>query len=450
MRPAPHSFLRPLPRPLWVALLVVLLVVLTTLAFVPLTPTATASDPSRDRSCGWILEPSADKENILFPDLATRYLGAVVPVPAGGSIELTGQFPHARYMSLQTYSIALQTASNLRDEQIDPDPGSTNPFRAGADRNATNRSYTVRIVNGRGPASGGPANTLYNNSTDGTKYGVALAYRIYLPDRVAGAFGAVAAPSITVVLANGTRIPFPTCPDPLPDLTPVTTLLASLGLPDYGLPPLGLLAPATPRFRRYINAVQVYATDPTENNYTSGTLTPLIAQLTSFLPSGLGENVDNKYVYTYLSQEYGQVVLLRGKLASTPKTYNGDPTVPLPSQLRYWSMCTASRATQTYGCVNDEDVQVDSNDYFTIAISTAVDRPKNATDACGVSWLPWSLDPKGVAYMRNMLPRADFAHAIQSATYGNEPQVLGDYYPKGTYYATPKSFETAIGCHPNH
>src|SRR5437879_716955 len=104
---------------------------------------ANAADPARARSCGWIVEPSADRENILFPDTATRYLGAAIPEPPGGWIELTGQFPHARYMSLQTYSLSLQTASNLHDDQIDPDPGSINPFRVGADRNATNRSYTV-------------------------------------------------------------------------------------------------------------------------------------------------------------------------------------------------------------------------------------------------------------------------------------------------------------------
>lgn len=441
MRPSQRSVLRPLIAAALGALLL--------LGLAPLLQTAAASDPTRARACGWVLEPSADRENILFPDLATRYLGAVVPIPAGGSIELTGQFPHARYMSLQTYSMSLQTASNLHDEQINPDPGSTNPFRVGADRNAVKRSYTVRIINARAPASGGPANTLYNNSTDGTKYGISLAYRIYLPDQGTGAFGGVPAPAITVVLANGARIPYPTCPDPLPELMPVTTFLASLGLPAYNLPPVGLLAPATPRFRRYLNAIQVYATDVTENNFTSKTLTPQVAHLTSFLPSGLGENVDNKYVYAYLSQEYGQVLLLKGKMPTTPRTFQGEGVVPKPAQLRYWSMCTANRTTQTYGCVNDESVQVDAHGYFTIAISTAADRPKNATDACGVSWLPWGIDPKGIAYMRNMLPRADFKHAVQSASYGNEPQVLGSYYPEGTYYATPKAFEHAIGCHPH-
>src|SRR5690348_3565982 len=157
-----HSDYRPCMRPSLRAIVLALLALLV-VGFLQPLQTASASDPSRDRSCGWILEPSADRENILFPDLATRYLGAAIPVPLGGAIELKGQFPHARYMSLQTYSTTLQTATNLRDDQINPDPGSTNPFRVGADRNAAKRDYTVRIVGGKPPADP-PPNTLYNNT----------------------------------------------------------------------------------------------------------------------------------------------------------------------------------------------------------------------------------------------------------------------------------------------
>jgi hypothetical protein len=204
-----------------------------------------------------------------------------------------------------------------------------------------------------------------------------------------------------------------------------------------------------PRWHKYVNAPTTYATDLTDNEYTVDTLSPLLAGLTARLPSGLGENADNKYVYAYLSQEWGKVVMLRAKLPTTPRTFDGEPTMPPPTQLRYWSMCTADRTTQTYGCVNDENVAVDANGYYTIAISTAVNRPANATAACGISWLPWGIDPKGIAYMRNMLPSPDFAQAIQNSTYGTEQQTLGDYYPVGTYFASPKAFEQQVGCHPN-
>lgn len=406
---------------------------------------ARAADPARDRSCGWILEPSADRENILFPDTGTRYLGALVPVPPGGYIELKGEFPHARYMSLQAYSTLLQTTTDLRDTDIQPDPGSTNPFMPGADRNATARSYTVRILAGKPPANP-PPNTLYDTSPDGTKSGHAFAYRIYLPDRDAGPFGGVPAPSITLVLAGGLRIPLPTCQDPLTDIG-VTQALAGLGLANYGLPTNGLIATKTPHWTKYVNAPTSYVNGVTDNQFTPVQLKQVLDNVAGLLPSGLGENADNKYVYSYLSQEFGQVVEFRAKLPTTPHTYDGEPTMGT-GQLRYWSMCTGTRTTQTLGCTVDEQTPTDANGYYTVAISTAADRPPDATAACGVTWLPWGPDPQGIALMRNMLPSPDFAQAIQNAAVGTEQQTMGPYYPIGTYYATPEAFDAAVGCHP--
>jgi hypothetical protein len=97
--------------------------------------------------------------------------------------------------------------------------------------------------------------------------------------------------------------------------------------------------------------------------------------------------------------------------------------------------------------VNDENVTVDKDGYFTVVVSTAADRPANATAACGISWLPWGIDPKGIVYMRNMLPSARFTRAVQNASYGTERQTLGDFYPVGRYFPTPHAFEQQVGCH---
>ena len=407
---------------------------------------AQGSDPARNRSCGWIVEPSADRENILFPDTGTRYLGAIVPVPPGGYVEIKGEYPHGRYMSLQTYSTTLQTTSDLRDVQIKPDPGSSNPFLPAANRTVSRRNYTVRIVSGSPPPGGGAPNTLYDTSPDGSKTGHNLAYRIYLPDRDAGPFGGVPAPTLTFFTSSGQRIPLPTCGDPLTDVG-LTQTLAALGLSDAMLPPAGLLALKPPVWHKYVNAPSGYGTGITDNQYLAGPLGPLVQHITGSLPSGLGENADNKYVYTYLSQEFGQVVAFRAKLPSTPRTQDGERRMG-SGQLRYWSMCTGNRTTQTYGCDVDEDMPVDKHGYYTIVISTAADRPANATASCGIAWLPWGPDPKGIALMRNMLPSASFKQAIQNAQPGTEAATMGAYYPVCTYYPTPGSFARAVGCHP--
>ena len=59
---------------------------------------------------------------------------------------LHGQFPHARFFSLTTSSVLGVIRGHLYDVNIKPDPGSTNPYLPGANRNAAHRSYTVTVV----------------------------------------------------------------------------------------------------------------------------------------------------------------------------------------------------------------------------------------------------------------------------------------------------------------
>jgi hypothetical protein len=406
---------------------------------VPASPAAAA--PSLPRSCPWFLEPTFDRENILFPEVTTTYLGALAPVPPGGYVEITGEFPHARYMSLQTYSSGLRSLTVLRDEVIVPDPGSANPFVAGAYRTVTARKYTVRIVSGQPPENGGPPNTLYDTNADGSESGRGLAYRIYLPDTGTGKFAGVAPPKLTFVLKNGKRIPAPDCPDLVPDTSPIWKVAANLGL-GIKVPTPSLLAYREPVFHKYVNAPTSYALGLTDNQYL-GRFSPAVTSVTLKLPAGLGENADNKYVAAYLSQEFGTVLALRAKLPTAPRTLAGQPTMGT-GQLRFWSMCTGNRTTITHGCVVDEDTPVDANGRYTVVISQARARPRNATKACGAAWIPWGPDPKGIAIMRNMLPADGFANAVQRATPGTEEAVLGPYYPRGTYYS--KAAFEAIGC----
>jgi hypothetical protein len=203
-----------------------------------------------------------------------------------------------------------------------------------------------------------------------------------------------------------------------------------------------VLAKREPAFHRYVNAPTSYALALTDNQYLDG-LTPVLENITTKLPSGLGENADNKYVAAYLSQEFGPVLALRARLPTTPKTYKGERKMGR-GQLRFWSMCTGSLGTQTHGCVVDKDVPTDRKRRYTVVISTPGARPRNATAKCGVAWLPWGPSPKGIAIMRNMLPAAGFKQAVQNAERGKEKQTLGPYYPVGTY-SSKAAFEQR-GC----
>lgn len=408
-------------------------------------PAGSGAATSTARACGWIIEPTAGSQNILFPDTGTEYLGAAIPVPPGGYIELTGQFPHARYMSFVGYTSTLQPTTHLIDTQIVPDPGSTNPFLSGADRGAAHRSYTVRILSGAPPAGGGAPNTLYDTSPTGQS-GHGFAYRIYSPDSGTGEFGGVPAPQITLVLAGGARVPLPSCPAPPSDAL-LTSTLAGAGLAKWYLPAAGLLSAPVPVWHKYINAANGYATFLTGGEHVPPAVAAEVAQLTQQLPAGLGENPDNKYVFTNLSHEFGAAAVFRAKLPSTPRTLGGEPTMDTAgTQLRYWSMCTGEAGTQTLGCVVDEQVALRHGDY-TVEVSTAADRPSDAwLRRCGVTWLPWGPLPQGLVLMRNMLPAPDFRQAIQDATPGTEQATMGAYYPVGHYFASQRAVARGLRC----
>jgi hypothetical protein len=163
------------------------------------------------------------------------------------------------------------------------------------------------------------------------------------------------------------------------------------------------------------------------------------------LPSGgFGDNPDNKYMGTQFTQDYGAVLAFRGKAPTTPRTFDGQTRMGT-GQLRYWSLCTNAQTTAYYACHQDDQVPVDRRGYYTIAISTAAARPRNATESCGVSWLPAGPWRQSLLILRNMLPAPTFAQAIQNAQPGTEQQTLGEYYPRGTYYRTTADFEK-LGC----
>ena len=96
---------------------------------------------------------------------------------------------------------------HLYDDQIKPDPGSTNPFLPGANRNANHRSFTVTMVDAPDPGPGLEApNTVYGGVA-GQAPGAGpmlIVVRVYLPDRGRDFTGGVGDPAASYVAPNGT------------------------------------------------------------------------------------------------------------------------------------------------------------------------------------------------------------------------------------------------------
>lgn len=365
--------------------------------------------------------PEADGThlNTLFGELDAHYWQSFERIPSGGYIEYHGQFPHARLMSFTNYGGAIRSVGGIYDAEIVPDRGSVNPYLPGADRTAENRWFTVRFVDGQAPPrEERPPNTFYRVSEDGSNQSNRLAptvtLRVYTPDRGTGVSGGVPLPSITLVDAEGNRTELGPCaPGGLPSLgTDEVIANAGIGEPLPHVPGVGDNPPVWRKFTGYGDML-------TGGDSPAG-------------GGGFGDNHEQAYIHTRFDQTQGEILVLRGKAPSYPPTWD-NVTVMRRGQVRFWTMCTYADTMNGYDCRRDETVPLDDDGYFTYVVSTAASRPSNATDRCGVAWLP--AGPTGGARLifRNLLPVDGFDEAIHHVEFGREREMMGDYYPHGTY-----------------
>jgi len=403
--------------------------------------------------CLWVGASAIDNEqlNFAYPDSSVSYWIAVYNLPPDGAqITFEHRFPHSRFMSLTSYLSTGATVDQLTDREIVPANGATNPFAEGNPRNDPHRLFSVTVKSAELPAAPGPTteNILYDGTADTTVPRV-LVYRNYVSDDGTDSTGNAGLPRVTLHMADGSivqgeeaceilNIPF----QPSAFLFPEDTY-AELRATDPSQNPPVLRAQYTREFQwRCSFDGDCSDTPPRE--------------------SPLFPNKDNATLYGFLSRKYGEVLVFRGKIPETPKTFEGGNGVFMEGELRYWSICQNEYySTKGKGCLFDEQVSINDDGFYTIVTSRPEDRPDNATEECGVGFIPWPDDGDGFgivegreshtddAYLivRNTLPSADFQQAIQNTqTSGDEVEVLGEFLPKGQYF-TKTEFE-GLGCNP--
>ena len=424
-------------------------------------------------SCFWGQSYTEETRDIIWPDSHTDYPVSIDTLPAGGKIVLHGEFPHARFFSLTTSSTLGVIRGHLYDVDIKPDAGSTNPFLPGANRNATNRSYTVTVVDAPDPGPGLEApNTLYGGvagQAPGTGP-MLIVERVYLPDAGRDFSGGVGDPTASYVAADGTVSSGSAACATLQtkagasSLTDVNKLV-------FPLATYNALLASNP-------SPEAPAVDPTawykyfspawmEAPYLAGT--PQASQIAA-LPTtgtGLGANPANGYVFAWLNRAFGpnhndhNIAVLHGEFPTTPATYAGEATMPTAAtQLRYWSMCNNEGATSgktTGPCLADEQVPINAKRMFTIVVSLPQDRPSNATARCGVAWMNFGTTGDGytkplstLLIMRNLSTTATppFKSAVQNvASPSSIASTMGKYLPAVTY--SDKAQFDKTGCTPS-
>jgi hypothetical protein len=391
-----------------------------------------------------------------LPDTGNTFSTAWFKIPAGAKIVVKGEFPHMRHWSFVTYTEKGEPRDGINDIDIDPDPGSSNPFRAGVQRNVTPRRYTFAIVNGM-PPTPRARNTLYTLAEPGAAIGMHM--RNYVPDRSIDWTGGVGVPQVELHLADGKVLKGEDACDataaPLRGKQVPLTVSKKLWMALNSLP-------WRPADR---SPAENFEVAPMSKFYNREHL--LLQTFFPALPSdglavekgGFWSNPATRYGYTYLSQAYGKVYVVHGKMPSTPRTWDGTSTpADQDADMRYWSLCTttAPAAGNTVDCVTDENVRpiVDRQGNFNVIVSRATDRPANATEKCGVTWMeygngdgiPGGSSDYGAIINRHTLVNPKFEHSwFDVKKVRGEVDVLGPYLPHVINLHDKARFE-ALGC----
>jgi hypothetical protein len=387
--------------------------------------------------------------NFAFPDSGAIYWSAAYRLPEEGSyITLEADFPYSRYMSFNSYRGDATPAQSLTDRDIVPELNSVNPFIDGGSRIDPARRYVVSVLPGE-PLATPLTNTLHDATAQAGDEAV-LVYRNYVPNDGTNRSGDVGLPRVTLHLADGSTLQGEDACGALQAATePVEIPFVPAAIYDLhreNYEP----AKNPPKFRATYGIAYMFQCD------YQGDCTNNPERNTAFYA-----NADNQYLYSFLNREFAEVAVIRGRIPQIPRTLNGEETFNA-GELRYWSLCQNEFFSQKVKeCLYDEQVTINPDGFYTIVTSTDGDRPSNATDQCGVGYLPWSDDGDGFSLaegyasdpnssflvLRHMLPADDFEQTIENTeTAGDEAAILGEFLPKATYMSRTE-FES-LGCDP--
>lgn len=402
--------------------------------------------------CFWTgpFSASNPKTNVAFPGTEITYWGAKFATPPGAHLTLKGRFPHARYSSFNAYEGGGVSASSLNDTAIKPNSGSINPARPGKDRRAGNRSYEIKVF-GKDTPVNPKRNTLYAAPIEGSNQDII--YRVYVPDRGRNLSGGTGVPVPELTLADGSKLSGKAMCEELNSTHDYKSNL----MPDFIYQ--GLVNtpgkdpetnPALPEFefRKFFNLDNTFAAYGTEQDQQDAWAENPVEEGTQY------NNNDARYMTGAYSFKFGEVLMLKGRMPTTPKTLNGQQFTK-SGQVVEWDICgiQALTTTKTYRCRFDEQIPMRGKQRnYVIAFAKAGMRPSNAKRECGVAWLP--ADPEGdgagrpdsgVLLTRNVLPRSDFRKSIFDVTTPfNADGKMGGYFPRGDYLSK-KAFESH-GC----
>lgn len=348
----------------------------------------------RPGACAWPFIVDVDNSNVAYPDPNATYWAMPFALSPDEAVVLHGTYPSARFMAVTLYTPAGDTIAQLSDLDITPDPGSANPYAVAALPPGSGRGWQLTVA----PSGAAPDAANVLELEPGQRTGWIL-YRVYLGNPPGDLQGS--APLPTLEYRRGGRL--------TRTLAPCATFLPGTAIEkllEKVLPP-PLLITAAPQFVRLAN------------------------------DSGLFANEANAYLSAFSDAEPGEILVVRGKLPTTPDTEAGQSVVG-DFALRYFSI-TSNLDEKPYPTVDglyDHELPLDDAGFYTVVVARDGDVPANATAASGIAVLRWGAGGAQAVIVRNMLPAAGFPMAVQDvtpSTYGapsDAAATMGEFYPR--------------------
>jgi hypothetical protein len=336
-------------------------------------------------------------------------------------IVIKGQFPYARYMSFTLSGQLDNVITTASDKTLIPDPGSTNPFLPGADWNADNRNYTIKIRSTPPPQGSehfvpeAGNNTFYAGTLkDGTPNRLGLfGLRIYVPSIGYDKTGGVGLPKITYCAAKKDYKNTGIC-----------------GTIDKTAQPENPPNPAEV-FTKEISPQR--CSDVVERNcdLTWSRIGVIATRI-------LQPDLNTVYIISdQIKRDPGKLLSIHWKAPTFPDTYHNIGILG-NEDMRYWSMSFITRigllGLYTLG---DFQAVIDKKGYVNLVISFGASRPSCVTTENGFTWIDASdlpLVPLTLFYRNNQVSQR-FLYTAKNVPEGQivPPEVMGEYYPCGKY-----------------
>lgn len=422
-------------------------------AATPKSPAASLSNASL--ACAWPIESTPTKANVAYPDSNATYWTTPYVATDGMTITLTGNYPTARFFSVDAYASNAQTFtrngvdSALSDFQINPVTAGQNGWQTpGA---ANGGAYTVTLSN---DAAAGTANVIPLSPTQPTTPLIKgmpantgfVMIRVYLPQG-GNADNPAVVPLPTMTIATpgaATRVLTP-CKNAqkAPSKASKVAKRAVGAIGNAILGGTGKFAGPPPC------TVTGDCTTQLQFSRAGGSTTPFPNAASGYAAATY---TPKKGVLTVVQAQMPLSATAAGSAPMVWPTADNQPLWPSPNlDLRYWSFCNyiykvpypVVQVGPKMGCVADEAMTLTgaTGNVATVVMSSPADRPAVTRKAgSGVSWLPTSVSnttSQEVIAIRNMLtntqPAPGFANSVTNIATYNDPAaaqaVMGPYYP---------------------